>query len=456
MKRLVSLFTLLSLVATILAACSSGAGVTPPDTASSGASASPASSTAASASASPAASTEASASPAASTEASASPAGSTDTAAPIKIGVITDQSKALQLYGQQEINGLKLGLQYATDGTMEVAGRPIELVIKDDENTADKARQLARELIEKDGVEILQCCASTTSALAVIEVAKENQKIAVIDPAAGPQITGANFNKYVFRTGRNTLQDALTAGPYVVQNVGKEFVQIAPDTDFGKGSAASWRAIIESNGGTFVADDVLIPADTTDFTPYLQKVLDAADNNSAKVLFVTWAGSNFPRLFQQMREQGVLEKLTMATGFGDNVTLPSVYKDATGSVGMIAYHYTLPKNPVNDWLVTEHKKQFNSLPDLFTAGGMAAGISIVEALKKTNGDASADALIPVMEGMSFEGPKGTYTFRKEDHQALQPMYMVKLVNIDDPEAKFYELLQERSAEDTAPPIQAQQ
>ncbi|HEY0735180.1 MAG TPA: substrate-binding domain-containing protein [Herpetosiphonaceae bacterium] len=453
MKRLVSLFTLLSLVAMILAACSSGAGVTPPDTASSGASASPASSPAASSAASPVASAEASASPEASAEASASPAGSTDTAAPIKIGVITDQSKALQLYGQQEINGLKLGLQYATDGKMEVAGRPIELIIKDDENTADKARQLARELIEKDGVEILQCCASTTSALAVIEVAKENQKIAVIDPAAGPQITGANFNKYVFRTGRNTLQDALTAGPYVVQNVGKEFVQIAPDTDFGKGSAASWRTIIEGNGGKFVADDVLIPADTTDFTPYLQKVLDAADNNGAKVLFVTWAGSNFPRLFQQMREQGVLEKLTMATGFGDNVTLPAVYKDATGSVGMIAYHYTLPKNPVNDWLVAEHKKQFNSLPDLFTAGGMAAGIAIVEALEKTNGDTNADAMISAMEGMSFEGPKGTYTFRKEDHQALQPMYMVKLVNIDDPEAKFYELLQERSAEDTAPPIQ---
>jgi branched-chain amino acid transport system substrate-binding protein len=444
MKRLVSLFMLLSLVATILAACSSGAGVTPPDTASSGASASPA--------ASPAASN------AATTEASdsASPAGATDTAQPIKIGVVTDLSKALTLYGQQEVNGLKLGLEYATDGTMAVAGRPIELVIKDDENTADKARQLARELIEKDGVEILQCCASTTSALAVIEVAKENQKVAVIDPAAGPQITGANFNKYVFRTGRNTLQDALTAGPYVVQNVGKEFVQIAPDTDFGKGSAASWRAIIESNGGKFVADDVLIPADTTDFTPYLQKILDAADNNSAKVLFVTWAGSNFPRLFQQMREQGVLEKLTLATGFGDNVTLPKVYKDAAGSVGMIAYHYTLPKNPVNDWLVAEHKKQFNAPPDLFTAGGMAAGIAIVEALKKTNGDTNADALIAAMEGMSFEGPKGTYTFRKEDHQALQPMYMVKLVNIDDPESKFFELLQERSAQDTAPPIQVKQ
>jgi branched-chain amino acid transport system substrate-binding protein len=170
---------------------------------------------------------------------------------------------------------------------------------------------------------------------------------------------------------------------------------------------------------------------------------------------VTWAGNNFPRLFQQMQEQGVLDKLTLATGFGDNVTLPTVYKDAVGSVGMIAYHYTLPKNAVNDWLVAEHQKQFGAPPDLFTAGGMAAAIATIKALNATNGDTDAQKLIGVMEGMSFDGPKGTYTFRKEDHQALQPMYMVKLTSTDDPQAKFYELLQERSAEDTAPPIQVQ-
>ena len=441
MKRLLAFVTLLTLLTGLLAACSTGAGVTPPDTARS--------------STAPAASVAASSAPAAAAASTESSAAAAATGKPLKIGLITDQSKALQLYGQQEINGFKLGLQYATNGTMTVAGRPIELITKDDEGNADKARQLARELIERDGVELLQCCASTTAALAVIEVAKENQKIVVIDPAAGPQITGANFNPYVFRTGRNTLQDALTAGPYMVQSVGKEFVQLAPDTDFGKGSAASWRAIIESNGGAFVADDVLIPADTTDFTPYLQKVLDAGEQSGAKVLMVTWAGNNFPRLFQQMQEQGVLDKLTLATGFGDNVTLPTVYKDAVGSVGMIAYHYTLPKNAVNDWLVAEHQKQFGAPPDLFTAGGMAAAIATIKALNATNGDTDAQKLIGVMEGMSFDGPKGTYTFRKEDHQALQPMYMVKLTSTDDPQAKFYELLQERSAEDTAPPIQVQ-
>lgn len=429
MKRYLSLVMLLSIILGLLAACSSGTGTVP------------------------AAPTQAGAAPTdAPADPTTAPTQQTVTGKPLKIGVVTDLSKALSLYGQQEVNGFKLGLEYATNGTMQVAGRPIEVIVKDDEGNADKARQLARELIERDGVELLQCCASTTSALAVIEVAKDNETIVMIDPAAGPQITGSNFNKYVFRTGRNTLQDALTAGPYIVENVGTKFVQIAPDTDFGKGSAASWRAVIESAGGEFVADDVLIPFDTTDFTPYLQKVLDAADENGAQVLFVTWAGGNFPRLFQQMREQGVLDRLTLATGFGDNVTLPQVYQDAVGSVGMIAYHYTLPKNPVNDWLVERHKAEFGTPPDLFTAGGMASAIALVKALEQTGGDTDAEKMIAVLEGMAFEGPKGTYTFRKEDHQALQPMYMVRLVKIDDPEARFFELLEERSPEETAPPI----
>lgn len=450
MKRWISQILLLLTALNMLAACSSGTGAEPTAAATTAPAATATSAPAPTTATAPLTDTTAPTTATAPVTGTTAPAGGSGET--LKIGLVTDQSKALSLYGQQEINGFMLGLEYATKGTMMVAGRPIEVIIKDDENNAERARQLARELIERDGVELLQCCASTSSALTVIEVAKENGVVAVIDPAAGPQITGSNFNRFVFRTGRNTLQDALTAGPYMVESVGKEFVQLAPDTDFGKGSATSWRTIIEANGGSFVADDVLIPADTTDFTPYLQKLLDAADEKGAKVLMVTWAGANFPRLFQQMQEQGVLEKLTLATGFGDNVTLPTVYASAVGSVGMIAYHYTLPKNEVNDWLVAKHKEKFGTPPDLFTAGGMAAAIAMVQGLEQTGGDTDPEKLIPAMEGMSFKGPKGDYTFRKEDHQALQPMYMVKLISTTDAEAKFYELLQERTAEQTAPPV----
>ncbi len=94
--------------------------------------------------------------------------------------------------------------------------------------------------------------------------------------------------------------------------------------------------------------------------------------------------------------------------------------------GAAYYYFGIPKNPVNNWLVSEHYKRYKTPPDFFTAGGMSAGIALVEALKKTGGNTNTEKLISTMEGMSFETPKGKMTFRKEDHQALQSMYHFKI------------------------------
>ncbi len=102
------------------------------------------------------------------------------------------------------------------------------------------------------------------------------------------------------------------------------------------------------------------------------------------------------------------------------------YKNLPGMEGATYYYYSIPKNPVNEWLVANHYTKYKTPPDFFTAGGMAAAIAVVDALKKTGGDTNTDKLIRTMEGMSFETPKGRMTFRKEDHQAMQSMYHFKI------------------------------
>jgi branched-chain amino acid transport system substrate-binding protein len=102
------------------------------------------------------------------------------------------------------------------------------------------------------------------------------------------------------------------------------------------------------------------------------------------------------------------------------------YKQFPGMEGSTYYYFGIPKNAANEWLVANHYSKFKTPPDFFTAGGMSAGIALVEALKKTAGDANTDKLIKTMEGMSFETPKGKMTFRKEDHQAMQSMYHFKV------------------------------
>ena len=116
------------------------------------------------------------------------------------------------------------------------------------------------------------------------------------------------------------------------------------------------------------------------------------------------------------------------------------------------YYFGIPKNPVNEWLVANHYKQFKNPPDFFTAGGMSAAIAVVEALKKSAGDTNTDKLIKTMEGMSFETPKGKMTFRAEDHQAMQSMYHFK-IKVDPAFAwGVPELVREIKPEEMAVPI----
>jgi branched-chain amino acid transport system substrate-binding protein len=374
-------------------------------------------------------------------------------AAPLKIGLLTDQSGSLAIYGPMLENGFALGLEYATEGKNAVVGRPIQVIIKDTASKTDVGTQVARDLIEKENVDVLVGPPSSGVALAVAELAKQYKKILIAQPAATPDLTGKNFNPYVFRTSRTSDQDALASGA-ALNKLGKTFVQVAPDYAFGYGSAAGFYAVVKAGGGTFAVNDtaekagaIYIPQDAKDFTPYLQKVLDT----KANVLIVTWAGAGFVPLFTQMQQLGVFKAMAVYTGMGDNQTLKSGYTFATGSSGLIVYHYTLPKNAVNDWLVQKHKEKFKAPPDLFTEGGFTAAQMLIAGLKATNGDPSANKLIPVFEKLSFDGPKGKYTVRDYDHVLLQTMYVVKLTNTDNPDFKFFDLVSELKPEETAPP-----
>jgi len=188
------------------------------------------------------------------------------------IGLMTDKSGALAIYGPSQTQGFYLGLEYATEGTMEVAGRPIRVVEMDNSSDPDTAVTQARELIEAEGADILIGNISSSAALATIPVAEENDIIYIAEPAAAPAITAENFSPNTFRTSRTSVQDALVMGSGLL-GMGESFVQIAPDNAFGIGSACAFYAIVSGGGGQFTTNDtaegcgtVYAPIETTDFT----------------------------------------------------------------------------------------------------------------------------------------------------------------------------------------------
>lgn len=363
----------------------------------------------------------------------------------VKIGALASLTGALESYGKQTQRGFELGLAYATDGTMEVAGKKIDVIWEDTETKPEVAVQKATKLLEEDQVDFLVGSSSSGDTLAVLPLAEEYEKVMIVEPAVADSITGAEFNKYIFRTARNSSQDAYAAAAAIADK-GVKIATFAPDYSFGWDGVTAFKTAATKLGAKIVAEEYADPA-ATDFTSNLQKIIEAKPD----YLFVVWAGANSP--WNQIADLKLQEKgIKISTGAPDIAAL-KVMSPLVGMEGFSVYYHTLPDNDINDWLVEEHKKRYNGeVPDLFTPGGFSAAVAIVEALKKSEGEIDAETLIPLMEGMSFETPKGTMTFRKEDHQALQTMYSIRLEKVDGIEYPVPVLLRELTPEETAPPI----
>ena len=367
--------------------------------------------------------------------------------APIKIGIATSQTGALEAYGKQSIRGFELGLEYATKGSKQVAGRSIQVVIEDTETKPDVAKQKALKLLEDAKVDILVGSASSTDALTILPLAQEYKKVMVVEPAVADAITGSQWNRYIFRTGRNSSQDAV-AGATAIAKPGVKIAVLAPDSAYGRDGVKAFKPVAEKLGAKLVQEE-FPAANTTDFTANIQRIINAKPD----YLFVIWAGANTP--WQQLSDMKLTEKgIKISTSAPDMAALKTMW-NMVGMEGFSVYYHELPKNPTNDWLIEEHKKKYNEPPDLFTAGGMSAALALVQALEKTGGDADAEKLIAAMEGMSFDTPKGQMTFRKEDHQALQTLYAIKLEKKEGVAWPVPVLVREMTPEETSPPIRNQ-
>jgi branched-chain amino acid transport system substrate-binding protein len=366
----------------------------------------------------------------------------------VKIAIIASKTGPLEAYAKQTIVGFQMGLEYATGGTMTVAGKKLVVIEKDDQGKPDVGKAQLAAAYGDDKVDIAVGPTASPVALAMLPVAEEYKKILLVEPAVADSITGDKWNKYIFRTGRNSSQDA-AANAAALDLAGNNIVTLAQDNAFGRDGVKAFKEYIKK--GKFVHEEFL-PAGTADFTAGLQRIVDKLkDQPGKKYVYVYWAGAPSP--FSKFAELELKKRYGIEMATGGNI-LPAMvaYKAYPGMEGALYYYFAIPQNPVNQWLVANHYSKFKSPPDFFTAGGMSAAIAVVEALKKTAGDTDTNKLIKTMEGMSFQTPKGLMTFRKEDHQAMQDMYHFRIK--DDPAFAWGvpELVREIKAADMVIPI----
>ena len=365
----------------------------------------------------------------------------------LKVALIAGKTGALEAYAKETETGFMMGLEYLTGGKMEINGRKIKVIVKDDQSKPDLGRTLLAEAYGDDKVDIAVGTTSSGSALAMLPVAKEYRKVLIVEPAVADAITGDKWNKYIFRTARSSMQDALAAASTLKSgSVGF----LAQDYAFGRDAIKAGKEALAATGSKArVVHEEYAPMTTTDFTASTQRLFDALkDKPQPRVLAIVWAGPNPMNKIADMQPQRY--GIALAPG-GNILPVMKTWKSYAGTEGTIYYYYAFPKNKMNDWLVLEHTKRFKAPPDMFTAGGMAAASAVYTALSKVpNGN--GDQMAAAMEGMSFETPKGTMSFRKEDHQAIQPMYHFRIKKDQKNEWDLLELVREIPASEMPLPV----
>lgn len=369
-------------------------------------------------------------------------------AAEIKIAHVYGKTGPFEAYAKQSHDGLMLGIEYATGGTMEVNGEKIVVIEKDTQLKPENGKALLAEAYGDDEVDLAVGPVSSGVALAMLPVAEEYEKVLIVEPAVADSITGSNWNRYIFRTSRNSSQDAV-AQAIAMAGDGTKIATLAQDYAFGRDGIAAFKEALGNTKAELVHEEYA-PTDTTDFTAAAERIFNAMkDLDGEKKIFVLWAGGGNPMGKIQAMDPGRFG-IEVATG-GNILAALKGYKQFPGMEGAIYYYYEIPKNEINDWLVATHQERFDGPPDFFTAGGMAAALAVVKALE-TAEEWETEALITAMEGMEWDTPKGKMMFRAEDHQALQSMYHFKIKVDDNVDWAIPELVREITADEMNIPV----
>ncbi|MGH9020921.1 MAG: substrate-binding domain-containing protein [Acidimicrobiales bacterium] len=365
-------------------------------------------------------------------------------AAPYKVGIVTEATGLYSSYVQEWMQGMRIGMEYATKGTNAVNGHKIKVTVEDDADNPTTAVSDFKSLVGA-GYKIIGGSGDSGIADELFPLAAQNKVIYISGAAADDEITGAN--KYTFRSGRQTYQDVQTAASYVkALGTGKKVLVLGQDYSFGQSYVTDATSAFASLGDTVTYD--LVPLTTTDFTATaLQVQQDAPD-----ILFLAWAGSTAVPLLQDLAADGVLTSSHVVTGLANISTYPFFGTAGQNFDYLSLYTYQSPHNAVNSYLIQHMASQYKGVPDLFTADGFVWSQMVVRALQTGQGT-NVNNMIKGLANWKFSAPKGVQTIRTSDHAMLQPMFQVQLVKTIG--GSFVPVTTATlSATKTAPPVSA--
>jgi branched-chain amino acid transport system substrate-binding protein len=338
----------------------------------------------------------------------------------VKIGLILPMTGGQASTGKQIDNAVKLYMQQKGD---TVAGKKIEVILKDDAAVPDNTKRLAQELIVNDKVNFIAGFGVTPAALAAAPLATQ-AKVPEIVMAAGTSII-TERSPYIVRTSFTLAQSSTIIGDWAAKNGIKKVATLTSDYAPGNDALNFFKQNFTAGGGEIV-EEVKVPLANPDFAPFLQRMKDSKPD--AMFVFVpAGQGGNF---MKQYAERGLTGIKVIGPGdVMDDDLLNGMGDAALGAVTAHLYSAAHP-SAMNKDFVAAYKKAFNSRPGFMAVSGYDGIHLIYEALKKTGGKTDGDALIEAMKGMKWESPRGPISIDPETRDIVQNIYIRKVEKVD--------------------------
>jgi len=340
---------------------------------------------------------------------------------PLKIGLIQSMTGAFNTVGKAAVNGARLYIQQHGD---TVAGRKIQLIVKDDATSPEAAKRLAQELIVNDKVQIMGA-GITPSALTIAPLVTE-AKIPTVVMVSGASIT-VDRSPYMVRTSFTLGQSSAVIADWAVQNGAKKIVTIVNDWAPGLEAEGAFKDRV-SRGSVQILESMRVPLLNPDFAPFLQRARDLGPDT----IFAFFPGNQSGILAKQFVERGMDKSGIRMIGPGDLTDDDELPGMTDAVLGMVtALHYSaLHDSALNKAYVKDFEAAYSKRPNFVSLGGYDGMHLIYEALKKTGGKTDGDAMLAAMRGMKWESPRGPMSIDPETRDVIHNEYIRKVEKVN--------------------------
>lgn len=341
----------------------------------------------------------------------------------VKIGLIVPMSGPFASTGRQVNAAVKLFMAQHGD---TVAGKKIEVILKDDQNVPDTTKRLAQELIVKDHVAVLAGFGLTPLALAVAPLATQAKIPTIVMNAATAMIT--EQSPYIVRSGFTLPQNTLGIARWAPKNGIKKVVTLVADYGPGLDAQNSFKKVFESEGGT-VIDQLRVPVANPDFSPFLQKVADLKPD----AVFVFVPSGPGAAFMKQFAERGLSKDGIKLIGTGDVVDddiLNGMGDVALGTVTSMNYSAALDNAQNKAYVAAFEKANPGMRPNFHSVGAYDGMHLIYAALAATKGDTNGDKLLAAMKGQQWDSPRGPVQLDPKTREMIQNVYITRVQRVN--------------------------